>query len=150
MLDPSGNRIGAVFAPSTTGVPPTLALVTSLPPTVSATSCTATEPANRCVSCVGSNAQPHGHASDSLARDLEAGLLGMFVANAWYTLGVRASDLPEADLVSRLDVSVLQDRLLSSVLGITDPRRDQRIQFVRSVCDELAVHLTQQAVKQVR
>jgi uncharacterized protein (DUF1015 family) len=25
---------------------------------------------------------------------------------------------------------VLQDRLLSSVLGITDPRRDQRIQFV--------------------
>ena len=59
-----------------------------------------------------------------------AGQLGMFLADAWYTLRVRESDLPEGDLVSRLDVSVLQDRLLSSVLGITDPRRDQRIQFV--------------------
>jgi uncharacterized protein (DUF1015 family) len=59
-----------------------------------------------------------------------AGQLGMFVADTWYTLRVRESDLPEGDLVSRLDVSVLQDRLLSSVLGITDPRRDQRIQFV--------------------
>ena len=59
-----------------------------------------------------------------------AGQLGMFVADAWYTLRVRDRDMPEDDLVSRLDVSVLQDRLLSSVLGITDPRRDQRIQFV--------------------
>ncbi|HEY0191537.1 MAG TPA: DUF1015 family protein [Kofleriaceae bacterium] len=58
------------------------------------------------------------------------GQLGMFVAGAWYTLQVRARDLAGVDRVARLDVSVLQDRLLSPVLGIADPRRDPRIQFV--------------------
>ena len=39
----------------------------------------------------------------------------------------------------RLDVSVLADRLISPVLGISDPRRDKRIDFIGGIrgLDEL-------------
>lgn len=37
---------------------------------------------------------------------------------------------PRDDLVSALDVSVLQDRLLAPILGIRDPRSDERLSFV--------------------
>lgn len=57
------------------------------------------------------------------------GYFGMFVAGAWYTLRAR-DHAPEADVVARLDVSVLQDSLLAPVLGVHDPRRDPRIEFV--------------------
>jgi uncharacterized protein (DUF1015 family) len=43
-----------------------------------------------------------------------------------------------ADPVARLDVSLLQDNLISPVLGIADPRRDRRIDFVggvRGLCE---------------
>ena len=37
------------------------------------------------------------------------------------------------DPVSRLDVSILQDRLLSPVLGVHDVRTDKRIDFVGGI-----------------
>jgi uncharacterized protein (DUF1015 family) len=40
---------------------------------------------------------------------------------------------PKADPVSRLDVSVLQDRLLAPVLGIDDVRTSKRIDFVGGI-----------------
>lgn len=53
---------------------------------------------------------------------------GMYLAGTWYRLTPTAS-LP-TDPVERLDVSLLQDRLLSPLLGIQDPRTDGRIAFV--------------------
>lgn len=50
----------------------------------------------------------------------------MYLAGKWHSL---AWDAFEADPVSGLDVSVLQDRLLAPVLGIEDPRTDKRISF---------------------
>ncbi len=38
--------------------------------------------------------------------------------------------------MSRLDVSLLQDRLLAPILGISDPRRDKRIEFVGGIRGE--------------
>lgn len=58
--------------------------------------------------------------------------IGMFLGDAWFTLTVPANALP-SDPVSRLDVSLLQDRLLAPVLGISDPRRDKRIEFVGGI-----------------
>jgi uncharacterized protein (DUF1015 family) len=58
---------------------------------------------------------------------------GMYLAGAWYRLRIRDGLVPEADPVARLDVSLLQDRLLSPVLGIGDPRTDPRIDFVGGV-----------------
>ena len=62
----------------------------------------------------------------------------MFLAGQWYDL---AWDVPAGtDVVSSLDVSVLQDRFLSPVLGIDDPRTSPRISFMGGVrgLDELS------------
>ena len=61
----------------------------------------------------------------------------MFLAGAWYDL---AWDVPAGtDVVSSLDVSVLQDRFLAPVLGIDDPRTSPRISFMGGIrgTDEL-------------
>lgn len=55
----------------------------------------------------------------------------MYLGGRWYGLSWDvASDL---DPVSRLDVSVLQDRLLAPVLGIADPRTSAEIEFVGGI-----------------
>jgi len=54
----------------------------------------------------------------------------MYLAGKWYTL---AWEDPKSDPVGRLDVSVLQDRLLAPVLGIDDPRTSQRISFIGGI-----------------
>ena len=61
----------------------------------------------------------------------------MFLAGRWYDL---AWDVPAGtDVVSALDVSVLQDRFLAPVLGIDDPRTSPRISFMGGIrgLDEL-------------
>ncbi|MBN1334473.1 MAG: DUF1015 domain-containing protein [Deltaproteobacteria bacterium] len=60
------------------------------------------------------------------------GLITMYVEGRWYGLTPHAERVP-ADPVGRLDVSVLQDQLLAPVLGIRDPRRDGRIEFVGGI-----------------
>jgi uncharacterized protein (DUF1015 family) len=55
----------------------------------------------------------------------------MYLNKRWYRLS-----WPEpvgSDPVGRLDVSVLQDRLLAPVLGIADPRTSTRIHFVGGI-----------------
>ncbi len=66
------------------------------------------------------------------------GEFGMYLAGQWYRLTIHADRIP-ADPVARLDVSLLADRLLAPLLGISDPRRDQRIDFVGGIrgLDEL-------------
>ena len=62
----------------------------------------------------------------------------MFLAGRWYDL---AWDVPAGtDVVSALDVSVLQDRFLAPVLGIDDPRTSPRISFMGGIrgLDELS------------
>jgi len=59
-----------------------------------------------------------------------SGVCGMYLAGRWYRLQVRPELLPLSDPVRRLDVSVLAEQLLAPVLGISDLRRDTRIDFV--------------------
>jgi len=54
----------------------------------------------------------------------------MYLGGTWYRL---AWSEPAADPVNRLDVSVLQNRLLAPVLGIDDPRTSQRISFIGGI-----------------
>lgn len=58
---------------------------------------------------------------------------GMFVENQWYRLELREELIPTRDPVARLDVSLLQDRILTPILGVGDPRTDPRIDFVGGV-----------------
>lgn len=54
----------------------------------------------------------------------------MYLEGKWYNLGW---DEFEADPVGILDVSVLQDRLLNPVLGVDDPRTNERIAFIGGI-----------------
>jgi len=60
-----------------------------------------------------------------------AGRLSMYHGGRWY--GLRCPADPAADPVARLDVSMLQSRLLAPVLGIDDPRTNKRIDFVGGI-----------------
>jgi uncharacterized protein (DUF1015 family) len=58
------------------------------------------------------------------------GELGLYLAGRWYRLHLAAERIPAADPIGRLDVSLLHDQLIAPILGIHDPRRDERIDFV--------------------
>ena len=54
----------------------------------------------------------------------------MVINDIWYELIPHKDIYDENDSISRLDVSILQNRLLDPILGIKDPRTDPRIQFI--------------------
>ena len=55
----------------------------------------------------------------------------MFLDGRWHSLTWTPE--PVADPVSRLDVSVLQNKLLAPLLGIDDPRTSKRIDFIGGI-----------------
>ncbi len=55
----------------------------------------------------------------------------MYLSGQWYRLKFKGNDF--LGLVEDLDVSILQDKLLGSILGITDPRTSERIVFVGGI-----------------
>ena len=61
----------------------------------------------------------------------EVGRVSMYLGGKWH--GLRVKPDANADPVSRLDVSVLQDKLLAPVLGIEDVRTSKRIDFVGGI-----------------
>ena len=62
------------------------------------------------------------------------GEFAMFLSQHWYLCRFRQEDLSEiTDPVEALDVSLLQNLLLEPILGITDPRTDERIDFVGGI-----------------
>jgi len=54
----------------------------------------------------------------------------MYLGGHWFTLRLPAGASPPQGIVSSLDASILQDRLLDPILGIKDVRTDKRIEFV--------------------
>ncbi len=60
-------------------------------------------------------------------------IFGMYLDRKWYRLEVQADKIDESDAISSLDVSLLQDLLLGPVLGIQDPRKDKRIDFIGGI-----------------
>jgi uncharacterized protein (DUF1015 family) len=58
---------------------------------------------------------------------------GMYLDGSWYRLTLDEGRIPWDDPVARLDVSLLQDNLIEPILGIVDPRRDERIDFVGGI-----------------
>ena len=72
------------------------------------------------------------------------GTFSMYLEGRWYACRVRKEDMPgdeqgATDPVKSLDVSLLQDILLDPVLGIDDPKTNERIGFVGGIrgLDEL-------------
>jgi len=69
--------------------------------------------------------------SASQVKPAKEAEFGMYLDGCWYKLTLIA-ERPD-DPVARLDVSLLADNLIEPVLGISDPRRDNRIDFVGGI-----------------
>ncbi len=65
-------------------------------------------------------------------RPARPGEFGLYLAGKWRKLTIKPELIP-ADPVGRLDVSLLQNNLIAPILGIDDPRRDKRIDFVGGI-----------------
>ncbi|MCB1091759.1 MAG: DUF1015 domain-containing protein, partial [Verrucomicrobiae bacterium] len=61
----------------------------------------------------------------------EPGSICVYVGGEWH--GFKWAPVDSPSPIDRLDASVLQDRLLTPVLGIGDPRTDERIDFVGGI-----------------
>jgi len=70
--------------------------------------------------------------SDRPVRPASASDVGMVLAGRWYHLALRPEWLGEAgnDPVARLPVTLLARNIIEPIFGVTDPRRDKRIDFV--------------------
>lgn len=60
------------------------------------------------------------------------GTFGLYVDGTWYALTYKG-DMDALETVDRLDVSILQKEVLDALLGIQDPKTDQRIKFVGGI-----------------
>ena len=69
----------------------------------------------------------------------------MYMGGRWYGLKAPASSLEQDDPVASLDAAILQDSILTPLLGIDDPRTSHRISFVGGIrgTDELAHRVDQ-------
>lgn len=67
------------------------------------------------------------------ARPEKKGQITMYLEGKWYRLEISEKLAQITDAVDSLDVSLLQDYLLGPVLGIADPRLDDRIDFIGGI-----------------
>ncbi len=58
---------------------------------------------------------------------------GMYLEGVWYSLSAKEGSFDAKDPVASLDVSILQNNVLGPVLGIENPRTDNRIDFVGGI-----------------
>jgi uncharacterized protein (DUF1015 family) len=61
------------------------------------------------------------------------GEFAMYFQGRWHGLKLKTHVTKRIKAIDRLDVSLLQDLLLAPVLGIQDPRTDQRIEFIGGI-----------------
>lgn len=73
------------------------------------------------------------HSAEQPFRPQTKGQFGMYLDGSWYELRARPELYQGKDLVDSLDASVLQQNVLAPVLGIEDPRTDERIDFVGGI-----------------
>lgn len=58
---------------------------------------------------------------------------GMLLDGAWYKLTAKDGTFDANDPVEQLDVSILQNNVISPIFGIDDPRTDKRIDFIGGI-----------------
>jgi len=61
---------------------------------------------------------------------VQKGEWSMYLDGQWYQLRLPSNAILPGDTVASLDVSILQERLLETILGVKDLRTDKRIDFV--------------------
>ncbi|MCI9070781.1 DUF1015 family protein [Clostridium sp.] len=71
--------------------------------------------------------------SQSPVKPTKKHTFGMYMNNTWYELEAKEGTFNEEDPMDRLDVSILQNNLLSPILGIYDPTKSDRIEFIGGI-----------------
>lgn len=66
-------------------------------------------------------------------RPAEKHTFGLYLNGLWYELRAKEGTFDNNDPVDRLDVTILQKNFIAPVFGITDPRTDDRIDFVGGI-----------------
>ena len=82
---------------------------------------------------IGENYLIHGPLDEELPRPTKKGECTLFLANNWYRLQVKEEKVDKTNLIKMLDSQLLTDLVLSPILGITDLRSDERIDFVGGI-----------------
>ncbi len=59
-----------------------------------------------------------------------AGVFGMVLGGQWYRLTIRPELIPADDPIGRLPITLLTRHVIEPLFGITDQRKDKRIDFV--------------------
>ncbi len=70
--------------------------------------------------------------ADGRVKPCRKGQVGLYLDGSWYRMDAKPEICSE-DAVDGLDVSVLQKQVLDPILGIADPRKDPRIDFVGGI-----------------
>lgn len=63
----------------------------------------------------------------------QSGEFRLYIEGKWYKLTPKVGTFDPKDPVGALDVSILQNNLLNPILGIENPRKDKRIDFVGGI-----------------
>ncbi|MGV3767550.1 MAG: DUF1015 domain-containing protein [Chitinophagaceae bacterium] len=71
-------------------------------------------------------------AASEAVKPAELHTFGMYLGNKWYTLTAKPGSFTE-DPIGILDVTILQEKVLSPLFGIVDQRTDKRIDFVGGI-----------------
>ena len=58
---------------------------------------------------------------------------GMLLDGMWYKVTAKEGTFDDSDPVARLDVSIMQENMISPIFGIDDPRTDKRIDFIGGI-----------------
>ncbi|MCB1760713.1 MAG: DUF1015 domain-containing protein [Gammaproteobacteria bacterium] len=72
-------------------------------------------------------------ASAAAVRPRQAGEFGLYLPGRWFRLRIKDERIPADNPVQSLDVSLLANELLQPLLGISDQRTDERIDFVGGI-----------------
>lgn len=70
---------------------------------------------------------------DGQYKPTEKHTFGMYLDDKWYVLKAKEGSFDPESPVDRLDVSILQKNVLTPLLGIDDPRTNDRIDFVGGI-----------------
>lgn len=73
------------------------------------------------------------YSGEGQCRPSKKHTFGMYINKKWYVVTAKEGTYNSEDPVERLDVSILQKNLLNPILGIGDPRTDNRIDFVGGI-----------------
>ncbi len=71
--------------------------------------------------------------SETPVDPTEKNEIGVYMAHHWYRFRISETLAQSGTAVEQLDVSLLQNHILSPLLGIDDPRKSERISFVGGI-----------------